>query len=69
MKWETDGVSTDTCLAYRSNYGEYPPEIQAIECVRHGSGRGEESQDLLHDAGTLVGLEKKLSVGGTVEND
>lgn len=29
----------------------------------------EESQDLAHDAIALIGLEQKLSVSGTVQND
>ena len=33
------------------------------------SGHREESQDLAHDAIALVGLEKKLSVRGTIQND
>ena len=33
------------------------------------SRHGEESQNLVHDPGTLVRLEKKLSVRGAIHND
>ena len=39
--------------------------MPAYPTLRHR----EKSQNLMHDTSTLVGLEKKLSVRGTLQND